>query len=218
MIRLIDEETDLSKVKPLPWDLVVHGVPYYVAHVDGYVHTVRYHDGGEQAIDLWCWPRNEKPAYENMAEYTLTEPVSWGIEYNENKYFKTKWDESELRCGAGTTITRNGEKFYRVGGGMRYSVPKAILLISEINEHPLGFNEIDFDKKMIGRKIWYNSQPAKIESYVAGQCCIIIVPDCIEKFTTPPEFKNDGFMDDWENEKSLKIDCLASGRVWWFRN
>ena len=40
-------------------------------------------------------------------------------------------------------------EFYSVFGGRNYSIQKALCLITEINEHPLDFNRIDYDKKII---------------------------------------------------------------------
>ena len=212
-IRLIEKDTVIPKLTPLRWDVVVRGRPFYVARVPGYVHCIK---GYGEPIDLWAWPRDEEPSYENMVEYELDSPVAWGLNYHVGRYIKCKWDDTMLRSGACTTITRNGEDFYDVRGGMAYSVPKAMMLIAQMGEHPLDFNEIDFDKKMIGRKIWYNSQPAVIESYIKGQCCVMIRPDGIDRFTQPAEFAKEPIYDD-EDYKRLKIDCLADGRVWWFR-
>lgn len=212
-IKLIEKDTVIPKLTPLQWDVVVKGKPFYVAHVPGFVHSIK---GYGEPCDLWAWPRDEEPSYENISEYELSQPVAWGMEYSESRYFKCKWDDSMLRSGAGTTITRNGEDFYHVMGGMAYSVPKAMMLIGDIAHHPLDFETIDFDKKMIGRKIWYNSQPAVIESYIKGQCCVMIKPDGVERFETPAEFAKEPLWDE-EDAKSLKIDCLASERVWWFR-
>ena len=212
--RFIDENTDLSNIKPYNWDLVVKGRPYYVTPVEGYIH--RYVGRGEP-IDLWCWPRDEQPSHENMIEYDIPESVAWGLEYKVNNYVKCKWDETELRQHGYTVITRNGEDFYTVAGGMAYSVPKAMMLIAEIKDHPLDFGVIDFDKKMVGRKIWYHGQPAVIRRFVKGQCCIIIEPEGAERFTTPLEYQGDSLCGGWEEEKNLKIDCLRDGAVNWFR-
>ena len=212
-IRLIEKDTVIPKLTPMQWDVVVNGKPFYVARVPGFVHSIK---GYGEPIDLWAWPRDEEPSYENMVEYELDSPVAWGLEYREGRYVKCKWDDAMLRGSACTTITRNGEDFYDVMGGMAYSVPKAMALIGSLQCHALDFNTIDFDKKMEGRKIWYNSEPAIIECFIKGQCCVMIRPDGIERFTQPAEFAKEPIYDD-EDYKRLKIDCLADGRVWWFR-
>ena len=217
-IKLLDNDVNLSKIKPLDWDLEINGIPYYVCRIEGYCHSISWQGGNETRHELWCYPRHEQPSLENLVEYTLKSPVAWGIEYDEVHKISHKWDEAEIRSGARTVITRNGKPFYTVGGGRDYSIPKAITLIAKINEHPLDFNVIEYYNKMIGRKVWYNGQPSIITHYVQGQCCVIIEPDGIEKFECPPEFKTDDCYWDYEDEHSLKIDCLESNRVWWFRD
>jgi len=214
-IKLLDENVDFSKIKPYDWDLVIGGVPYYVCQIKGYCHTLKWRGGLATRQELWCYPRNEQPSLENLVEYDLECPVAWGIQYEEKPRIKSKWGETFTIGGAKTIITRNGEPFYTVPGGMRYSVPEAITLINAIDDHPLEFNSIGYDQKMVGRKIWFNSQPAIIDHFVHGQCCVIIVPDGVDKFKAPPEFKDDDIL--YEEEKELKIDCLRPDRVWWFR-
>ena len=215
-IKLISEDTDLSNIniEPFNWDVVMKGIPYYVARIPGYIHSFR---GWGEPIDLWCWPRSEKPTYENLLEYDLSSPVAWGLEYKNGRHIRTKWGESEMCSSGCTTITRNGEDFYDVRGGIGYSVPKAMALIHDIQDHPLEFNAIDYDKIMIGRKIWYRGQPAIITHYCKGQCCAIIEPDGMERFKRPPEYENDDLFGDWYDEKGLKIDCLSDGVINWFR-
>lgn len=215
-IKLIEKDTVLPKLEPLSWDLVVKGSPFYVARVPGYVHCIR---GYGEPIDLWAWPRDEEPCYENMVEYDIdSSPVAWGLRYDVSRYIKCKWGDAMLRSGAGTTITRNGEDFYHVGGGIGYSVPKAMAIIEEIKDHPLGFGEIDYDKKMVGRKIWYRSQPGIITSYINGQCCVMVAPDGMEHFKLPAEYNGDDLFGDWYDENELKLDCLRDGNINWFRN
>lgn len=214
-IKLIDENADLSNIKPFDWDVEINGVPHYVCRIEGYCHSLVFHNGVESREELWCYPRHEKPSIDNLIEYRLDSPVAWGIHYDEIHHEYHKHDETEARTGARTIITRNEAPFYTVYGMAHYSIPKAMYLISKINEHPLEFNSIDFDKKMIGRKIWFNGQPAIIKDYIHGQCCVIIERDGGDKFETANEFKNeDG---EFEYDTRLKIDCLEGGRIWWFR-
>ena len=215
-IRLLDEEIDPSTIKPYDWDLVINGVPYYVCRIPDHCHSVKWHNGQETRQCLWCYPRDKKPTRDNLVEYDLPCPVAWGLEYREKRYIKFKWDEAETRNGAATIITRNGKPFYTVSGDLMYSIPKALTLINEIVEHPLEFNTIDYDKNMIGRKIWYRSQPGIISRFVAGQCCVMVEPDGFDDWTVPAEFRSEeDYYDDSTAE--LKIDCLEDKNVWWFR-
>lgn len=206
-IRLIKPDTDLSKYRPLPWDVVIHNRPYYVIDIPGYVHTI----GGQYGENsYWAYPRDEKPTYENLIEFDCSYPVCWGIRYEPHNYTKCKWDECRASSAISCVITRNGEDFCKVHGGLA----KAQWLIDEINEHPLGFNEIDFDKKMIGRKVWWRSEPGVITQWISGQGCVIIEPDGIERFRTPAEFVGDDFMD---NEGPDIKTSIFDKHIWWFR-
>ena len=217
-LHLLDEKTDLSNIKPFDWDLVIGSQPYYVCKIPDRCHSIKWHNGQETRQCLWCYPRDEKPTIDNLIEYDLPSPVAWGIEYKEDHSITFKWDESETRNSCRTMITRNGEPFYTVGGGMAYSIPKAMTLINDIEEHPLEFDTIDYDKKMIGRKIWYRSQPGKITRFVKGQCCVIIEPDGIENWKMPAEFEKDDCESAWYLlDRELKIDCLMDHNIWWFR-
>lgn len=215
-IKLLDYNVDFSKIKPLDWDLEVNGIPYYVCRIEGYCHSLMWHGGNETRQELWCYPRHEQPSLDNLIEYNLKSPVAWGIEYDEIHHRHTKWDETETRSGSRTIITRNSKPFYIVHGGINYSVPKAIALLAEINEHPLEFNSIGYYDKMIGRKVWWNSQPGIITRYIQGQCCAMIRPDGIERFKEPREFQDERGECCEANE--VKIDCLETKRTWWFRD
>lgn len=214
-IKLLDDKVDFSKIKPFDWDLEINGIPYYVCRIEGYCHTISWQGGNETRQELWCYPRHEKPSLENLVEYDLKSPVAWGVQYDEIRKIRHKWGEAETTSGSRTIITRNGRPFYTVSGGINYSIPKALTLISEINEHPLEFNSIGYYDKMIGRKVWWNGQPGVITSYIQGQCCVMIAPDGMERFENPPEFQ--GEEGKYYYEKEVKIDCLETKRTWWFR-
>ena len=212
-IKLIEKDTIIPKTTPLDWDLEIKGIPYYVVRLKGFVHTIGGHWGEN---NLWAYPRDEEPCYENLIEFNSNSAVLWGIEYKPTHYIKSKWGEIEVRRGSCLRITRNGKLFDELNcNEIYYGIDKARVRISDYNEHPLELNTIDFDKKMEGRKIWWRSQPAKIESFIWGQACVIIVPDGIEKFETPPEFRDDDWMDD-ENDY-IKTHILDE-HIWWFRD
>ena len=148
-IKLLDENVDLTKIKPFDWDLIVRGIPYYVCRIEGYCHTISWSGGLESRHDLWCYPRHEKPTLENLVEYSLKDPIAWGISYDEIHTTSCKYDESETVTGARTVITRNGVPFYTVFGSRQYSIPKALTLIAKAQEHALGFSSIGYQEKMI---------------------------------------------------------------------
>ena len=78
-IRLIDRDTDISKLKmrQMNWDTVINEKPYFVVLIEDYIHTI----GGKYGNNnLWAYPRNEKPSCENLIQFD-GEPVCWGINY-----------------------------------------------------------------------------------------------------------------------------------------
>lgn len=206
----VTKETDLSIIKRhRPWDVVIHGRPYYVVKLDGYVHTIGGRWGDN---DYWAYPRDEEPSYENLVEFEADDPVCWGISYQPHLYTKCKWDECFVRRANSVQITRNGEVFndFILGG-----IAEALAMINKYRDHPLALDEIDFDKKCIGRKVWWRSEPGVITSYVKHQACVIIEPDGIDKFTVPAEFREEEGESYYE-DNSVKTSILDN-HIWWFR-
>lgn len=61
-IRLIDRDTDISKLKmhQMHWDTVINGKPYFVVLIEDYIHTI----GGKYGDNnLWAYPREEKAKF-----------------------------------------------------------------------------------------------------------------------------------------------------------
>lgn len=208
-IKVIHKDTDISKlqIRRLPWDVWVKDIPYYVVWIEGYVHTI----GGKWGDNnLWMYPRNEEPTYENLVEFNGEGGALWGIEKNPKHYIRTKWGETECFTSNAITITRNGEPFH-----VTHGIHHALDLINQINEHPLDFNEIDFDKNMIGRKVWWRSEPAVVTRWIGnGQACVILEPDGIEKFTVPAEFAREE--PDYYCDGDVKTSVFDK-HIWWFR-
>lgn len=211
-ICLIQKDTVLPSLIPMDWDVIINGMPHYVVKIPGYVHTIggRY---GEN--DLWAYPRDKAPTYETLVEFECDNPVSWGIRYEPHNYTKTKWDETSAFSSSGVAITRNGEIFCHVLGGLNYGIDKARAMIVEFNEHPLELNSIDYDKKVIGRKVWWRSEPAIVTHYVSRQACVILEPDGIKQFTVPAEFAKED--PDYYEDGIVKADILDHN-IWWFRD
>ena len=209
-IKLVDKNTNLSNVKPLDWDLVIKDRKYYVCRLDGYCHTI----GGHYDNNCyWCYPRNEPPTYDNLLEFDGI-PVRWGFIVEDNNYTNYKYGEGEVNHNHSIAITRNGENFFSFGSaGIAYGVGKAMQIIESIDEHPLDLNSIDYDKKMIGRKVWWHNTPAIIDRWIAGQACVILIPDGTEKFPVPAYFIKEGD----EEEKEIKTDIFDK-HIWWFRD
>ena len=207
-IKLIDRDTDISrlKIRQMSWDTVINGKPYFVVQIVGYVHTI---GGKYNNNDLWAYPRDEKPNCENLVQFE-GEPVCWGINYAPYNYARCRHDEFEATTIGNVFITRNGEKFCDVRGG----IERAKCMINDFNEHPINLNDIDFDKKVIGRKVWWRSEPAVVSNYISKQACVILEPDGIKQFTTPAEFADEGC--NYYCDGDVKADILDK-HIWWFR-
>lgn len=208
-IKLINEFTDIStlKMRKLDWDVVIRDVPYQIVRIEGYVHTI----GGHWCEnDIWCYPLNEQPTYENIAEFDVNDPVCWGIKCEPYLYHKHKWGEHEIRRSTGIVITRNGKTFDNA-----YSFEEAKVKIDEYREHPLELDCRGYAEKCIGRKVWWRSEPAIVTHFVEGQACVILAPDGIDHFTVPPEFaKEDPY---YYDDGDVKANILDK-HIWWFRN
>lgn len=210
-IRLIKEE-DIPGLKftKLDWDVVVGDTPYQVIRVPGFAHCIGGHLDWGNGNENWAYPLGEEITHENLLEFDGEPGATWGLEYTPTNYCKTKWGESEIRRGRKLTITRNGEPFY--DGFITFHQAIAYVKDGLLDEHPLGLNERDFDKKCIGRKVWWRSEPAIITRYVKGQACVILKPDGIDHFTVPAEFADEYY----EEDEDVKIN-IFDRHIWWFR-
>lgn len=208
IIKLIDRTTDISKLKmrQMNWDTVINEKPYFVVWIEDYIHTI----GGKYGNNnLWAYPRDEKPSCENLVQFD-GEPVCWGINYAPYNHARYRHGEFETRTIGNVFITRNGEKFCDVRGG----IERARCMINDFLEHPMNLNEIDFDKNVIGRKVWWRSEPAVVANYISRQACVMLEPDGISRFTTPAEFADEGC--DYYCESDVKANILDK-HIWWFR-
>ena len=165
-IRLIDRDTDISKLKihKMYWDTVINGEPYFVVLIEGYIHTI----GGKYGNNnLWAYPRNEKPSFKNLIQFD-GEPVCLGINYAPYNHARYRHGEFEARTIGNVFITRNGEKFCDVRG----SIERAKCMIDDFLEHPMNLNKIDFDKNVIGRKVWWRTSRCNKLYFWTGVCHI----------------------------------------------
>lgn len=210
-IKLITKDTILPKLWLYDWDVVINGVPHYVVKIPGYVHTI----GGRYGYnDLWAYPRSEQPTYDSLIEFDSDQATCWGIQYKPVNFYATKWGETSSRTLGRIDITRNGEVFYTLYGNMAYGLARAQSLIYDFAEHPLELDMIDYDKKVIGRKVWWRSEPAIVTGFIKGQACVILAPDGIEHFTVPAEFASED--PNYYEDNTVKT-FIMDKHIWWFR-
>lgn len=210
-IKLIKKDTNLSHLKkPVGWDLEVRGEPYDVYRIEGFNHTL----GGKWGENCyWACPAGENPTYENLIQFGGSAPT-WGVTFDEVNYTKTKWDETEIRNNGVCWITRNGKKFYSVmGRDMNYALSKAqYFIVKLLEECPLYLNDRNWKEQAVGRKVWYQNQPAIIER-VTSKNELWIVPYNIKEFHSPSGWSKG----EWEDYKDGLIVELLSPHIDWFR-
>lgn len=198
-INLIEKDTDIKSLEMTRynWDVLINGRPYYVVKIKGYVHSIIGIYNGQN--NLWAYPRDEEPTFENLIEFSTKEfGCLWGYRYEPYNYMRTKWDETECFTCHKYIITRNGEDFYNDC----HSINEVMVAIQRLKEHPIDFNEIGWKDNVIGKKVWWEGQPAIITNWIDGQACVIIKPDGIDKFKS--------------SEEDIKDDIFSS-HISWFR-
>ena len=210
-IHLIKKEDIPNLIyQKMDWDVVVNRRPYQVIKVPGFAHCIGGKLDWGEGNCFWAYPLDEELTINNLEEFDGVPGARWGIEYYPTNYFRNKWDENSIERGRYLVITRNEEVFY--DGFMTIHEALSLVLDGRLDEHPLELNERDFDKKMIGRKVWFDHQPAIIERYIKGQACVILVPDNKEAFDRPGDYENDGW---WEESKSdIKCDIFSTSSNW----
>ena len=97
---------------------------------------------------------------------------------------------------------------------MTFHEALSYVLDNRLDEHPMELNNRDFDKEVIGRKVWWRSEPGVITQYCKGQAAVIIEPDGIERFTVPREYADDDFL--VEEDRDVKASIFDK-HIWWFR-
>ena len=212
IILIREEDIHGLKFTKLDLDVEVNGTPYQVIHVPGFAHCIGGHLDNGDGNCYWAYPLNEEMTIDNLIEFDGEPGAAWGLEYTPTNYYKFKWDEGEIRRGRKLIITRNGEPFY--DGLMTFHQAIAYVKDGLLDEHPLGLNERDFDKKCIGRKVWWRSEPAVITRYIKGQACVILKPDGIDHFTVPAEFADEE--PDYYCDTVVKTN-IFDDNIWWFR-
>lgn len=210
----VNDKDELSKLKieKIDWDVVVHNTPYQIVRIVDRPHG----EGGKYGInEYYAYPLNEEMSIENLAGF-WGRPINWGISFEENNSSKTKWNHTSINSTGKCIITRNGEPFYHIPcRDMSYGLAKAQFLIVEFDEHPIGFIDRNWEKNLIGRKVWYKESPAIVKRVNEGE--VFIVPDGIKEFPIPNSWKKDSIEnpDIWNDYKDgLNVEFLSPNVVW----
>lgn len=215
--KFIESDEDLKEIEPLDWDVVVEGIQYRVYRVPGYVHTIGGRWGDN---DLYACIRNTQPHAETLIPFRADDPVCWGIiigpyleaEYDDDDEYKYIVYPSSVDYRNSVKITRNGQMF---NANVKGGVAEALSMIKKYREHPLELDMIDFNKKAVGRKVYWRSEPGIIAEYLDHEASVVIVPDGIDEFTVPAEFMHDSSVPCYED--SMIVTSILDEHIWWFR-
>jgi hypothetical protein len=210
-----EEDIPALDYKEMPWDVVVNTTPYQVIKAAGFVHTIGGKLDWGDGNDFWAYPADEQMSFNNLIPFNGIPGARWGIEFYPTHYYKSHWDDTEIRAGRHLVITRNGLPFY--DGFMTLHEALAYVLDGKLDEHPAELNNRDFDEHLIGRKVWWRSEPGIITYYCKGQAAVILKPDGIERFTPPKEYEGDGFGGYDDDEGEIKAS-IFDNHIWWFRS
>jgi len=209
-IKLITRETEFKEIHLMDWDAYNKDIALHVYRIPGYIHSIGGRWGNN---NYWCCPRGEKPTYENLYEFSGN-VCNWGIKINESNYHKFKWNEHEILDSIRVEIIRNNKKFYHFNvNNFDYGFAKARKLLFEIHEHPISFNEINYQNQIIGRKIYFDKMPCLIDSYTVGSDRIIVKPD-LNVMSIKEWHKN---LDEYFEGDEMIGECLFSHSINWFR-
>jgi len=214
--KLIQSDEDLKEIEPLDWDVVVEGVQYRVYRVPGYVHTIGGRWGDN---DLWTCRRDVAPHVETLIPFRADDPVCWGIIIS--PYLEAEYDDGDAEYTAhpsgveycnSVKIIRNGQMF---NANVKGGVAEALSMIAKYREHPLELDMIDFNKKAVGRKVYWRSEPGIIAEYIDHEASVVIVPDGIDEFAVPTEFMHDSSVPCHEDH--MIVTSILDEHIWWFR-
>ncbi|MBN2545746.1 MAG: hypothetical protein JXB50_08115 [Spirochaetes bacterium] len=183
-IKLITDKTDLSilNIEKMGWDTWHNDRPVDVYRIEGYVHSIGGHWGEN---NYWCCVRNLTPTNSNLMEFN-GHPCQWGYNIEANNYYKYKYNQASIEGNYSIKILRNGFPFYSfIARDLDWGINRARMLLFNINEHPVNFNMIDYQKEIIGREIMWHKVPCIIASYSLDNS-LKIYPDL--RYTTKERF------------------------------
>lgn len=222
-LKRLSEKDDLSKlsISKIDWDVEIGGISQQLVRITDRAHG----EGGEYGInEYYVYPLREEMSVKNLTPYWgLKGGIAWGIHFEYKNYFRPGNGfnkDSQIRENGSCWITRNGKKFYEVSGiKHEYALAKAQALIVELSECGIEFYERNWEAQVIGKKVWYHNQPAKIKRVVKEQGCFILEPDGIDFFEPEPySYDDEEERKDWINDYGidLKVEFLSSN-IHWFR-
>ena len=213
--KLPETNEDLKDAIHYNWDAIYgeNNEPVNVICLAGFPHSI----GGRFGInELYCYSRNKELNIDNIMLFS-GDACLWDIEFKSSNYYKNKWNEERIEHTHLCKIYRNRKLFYALNSyDLDYLMARAKVLMTEIHEHSICFDMIDYEKEIIGRKILWKQTPCIIISYTINNN-LIIVPDfeeiSPESFLDITKFDREYYD---SNDYSFPED-LFSKSIDWFR-
>lgn len=209
----VTEKDDIKSLTmyKLDWDIVWYGVEYQAVVIPGRHHSI---NGNGKLNETYIYKREydeeggPELTFEHIHPFVSTEVVNWAITEKPSFVFRKGYVEHRQNI----TIYRNDKRFCEAT-----SIAEAEVLIQKFKDHPLELQTYGWAENMIGRKVWWRSQPAIITKWFDGQACVGLEPDTefIEKFAIPAEFANEPH--DPAEDTFIK-DVIWTDRIWWHRD
>lgn len=205
---------DMKKLDRYNWNVTLgkEHKPMQVYRIDGCIHT----KGGKRGTnELYMADRNI--AKEDIKPGDLTPfsgDICWGVNIQQHNYY----GKDEVRVGCGADITCGGRKIYHITCSFDYIAARAMDTILKLQEEcPIPFGEIDFEKWVLGKKIFWHDQPAVVTSYNVEDGTVFIKPIGQDTFKLlNRDKKEQDWVKEYATESCIKDDILASS-IWWWR-
>jgi len=212
-IKIPSEPSHLEDVTKYGWDLVIGNVDYDVYSISDYYHSI----GGKMGLNsLYCCPSDQPLTIDNMTAFCGVGAPRWQIRWKGINFHKNKWNEHSIEHNGTWQIYRNELLFFEGGArDMEYGLAKAQIELMWLLEGPIAFHFRNWRDEVNNRKIYYHNQPAIVTSIIeSGQLCVIVAPDGMDKFESPPMHK------DWwgqEGEVEHKT-AMNDPAIYWHRD
>lgn len=219
---LLDHLFEKKKVHLIDWDFELGGEPMQLFKAgDLYCHTIGGKD--EFTNDMYFYPLSLEKVTPNDCRPFSDKDLAprWKIEVEPHCHFKTKWGEESMISSIVAKIYRNG-KCFAVKHGFTHNDAyiAAYSFLQELRNHPVDFHSRNWKEELIGRKIYYDNQPALIERVWSDDysCNIYVVPDKtkIKEFTPQGHWLEDE-EEYWEYGEGTSAD-LTCDKIYWFRD
>ena len=185
-----NKELRISKIN---WDIVVHNIEHQAVQIydlkdnglyhciggkfgenNYYVYPLFFKDQDELHSDHKIHPITEDLIFDHLVPFNGHAGATWGFKVEE----KQSTRKGEIRSNIELIITRNNKTFYEeFYGDLAYASNIAQLQIAQFQEHPIWFNERNWQKYTIDRPVWWKGNPGIITDLIESQGCVMISPD-----------------------------------------